>query len=198
MGITWPKIEKLQSRDYICGYCGAPLASELGWHSTFANAPYSYIYVCHRCDRPTYFEKNGEQFPGVAYGNPVYDIPDKLVESLYEEARICTAYNAFTSAVLCCRKLLMNIAVSKGAPKDQNFIDYVEYLSSKGFVPPDGKDWVDHIRKKGNEATHEIAMIKKEDAEDLLSFLEMLLKFIFEFPAKMNRKSSANTEHTAE
>jgi hypothetical protein len=40
----------------------------------------------------------------------------------------------------------------------------------------------------GNEATHEIAQISKEDAIDLLSFIEMLLKTIFEFPEKIKRK----------
>ncbi len=79
----------------------------------------------------------------------------------------------------------MNVAVKQGALEGKPFIEYVEYLSDKGYVPPNGKHWVDHIRKKGNEATHEIALMKKEDAEDLISFTEMLLKFIFEFPSKL-------------
>ena len=79
----------------------------------------------------------------------------------------------------------MNIAVSQGATPGLKFIEYVEYLSQNGYVPPKGKGWVDHIRKKGNEATHEIALMTKEDANDLISFSEMLLKFIYEFPAKI-------------
>lgn len=39
--------------------------------------------------------------------------------------------------------------------------------------------------KKGNEATHEIVLMKKEDALDLIAFSEMLLKFIYEFPARV-------------
>ena len=42
----------------------------------------------------------------------------------------------------------MNIAVAKGAPEGLSFIKYVEYLSENNYVPPDGKEWVDHIRKK--------------------------------------------------
>jgi hypothetical protein len=63
-------------------------------------------------------------------------------------------------------------------------------LALKGYVPPNGKEWVDHIREKGNEATHEIQMMTREDAEDLITFLEMLLKFMYEFPAKMKTKQS--------
>jgi len=54
----------------------------------------------------------------------------------------------------------------------------------------DGKGWVDHIRKKGNEANHEIVIMKKGDALDLITFIEMLLKFIYEFPSRIPPKPS--------
>ena len=76
----------------------------------------------------------------------------------------------------------MNIAVYQGANSGLKFIEYVNYLSVEGFIPPNGKHWVDHIRKKGNEATHEIELMESKDAQDLLIFVEMLLKFIYEFP----------------
>lgn len=79
----------------------------------------------------------------------------------------------------------MNVAVAQGAKANQPFMAYVEYLASNGYVPPKGRGWVDHIRKKGNEATHEIALMTKPDAEELISFVEMLLKFIYEFPSKI-------------
>ncbi|TON03793.1 hypothetical protein CGH64_25965, partial [Vibrio parahaemolyticus] len=62
------------------------------------------------------------------------------------------------------------------------FIHYVNYLAEQGYIPPNGRGWVDHIRKKGNEATHEIALMNKSDCEDLIAFSEMLMKFIYEFP----------------
>jgi hypothetical protein len=122
------------------------------------------------------------------FGNSVRDIPEKTVEQLYEEARKTTGSGAYTAAVLCCRKLLMHIAVSKGASPGDTFINYVQYLADKNFIPPDAKDWVNHIRKKGNEANHEITIMSKDDAEELISFCEMLLKVIFEFPAAVKRK----------
>jgi hypothetical protein len=81
--------------------------------------------------------------------------------------------------------MLMNIAVDQGAADGLKFIEYVEFLASNGFIPPNGKTWVDHIRKKGNEATHEIALMAQADAEELVSFVEMLLKFIYEFPSRV-------------
>jgi hypothetical protein len=79
----------------------------------------------------------------------------------------------------------MNIAVGLGAPAGEPFMKYVEYLANKGYVPPNGKGWVDHIRKKGNEANHEITLMNKTDAEELIVFSEMLLKFIYEFPQRV-------------
>jgi hypothetical protein len=79
----------------------------------------------------------------------------------------------------------MNIAVAQGGTAGETFVKYVEYLAAQGYVPPNGKAWVDHIRKKGNEANHEIALMSKTDAEELVLFIEMLLKFMYEFPNKI-------------
>ncbi len=141
------------------------------------------IYICSFCRRPTYFEA-GQQTPGAPFGSDVASVPDD-VQKLYEEARRCMTANAFTGAVLLCRKILMNVAVSKGAAEGEQFIKYVEHLDTKGYVPPDGKKWVDHLRQKGNEATHEIKQMWQHDADKLITFTEMLLRFVYEFPAKV-------------
>ena len=99
--------------------------------------------------------------------------------------------NAYPATVLACRKLLMHIAVSKGAPEGLTFVEYVQYLADKHYVPPGAEAWVDHIREKGNEANHDIVILSKADAEDLVIFCEMLLRVIFQFPAKVKAKTRA-------
>jgi hypothetical protein len=180
----WNNVANLHSRSFVCGHCGQPVASERGYYHDNGNFA---VYICHFCQRTTFFNFR-EQVPGAIFGDDVNDISDPKILNLYNEARKCMTCNAFTGAVLCCRKLLMNIAVAKGAEEGLKFIEYVEYLASKNYVPPDGQEWVDHIRKKGNEATHEIAIMVREDAEDLITFIEMLLKFIYEFPERIKKK----------
>ena len=90
----------------------------------------------------------------------------------------------------------MHIAVSKGAKPGDSFISYVEYLADHNYVPPDAKEWVDHIRKKGNEANHEISIMAKDDAGDLIRFSEMLLKVIYEFPASIKKRLKESTPTT--
>ena len=83
---------------------------------------------------------------------------------------------------MVCRKLLMHIAVEEGANEDKSFKYYVDWLEENHYVPPNGKDVVEYIREKGNEANHEIVPMEKEDAEALIGFLELFMKFIYEVP----------------
>ncbi len=192
MQLNWQHIQTQSSRSYTCGYCGNPLASEKGYFAQRSDTghPSVWIYICHHCLKPTYFDIDGIQTPGARLGGDVTGINEQNVADLYDEARDSYSVNAFTSTVLCCRKLLMHIAVSKGAQPNLKFIEYVEYLSQNNYIPPDAKDWVDHIRSKSNEANHEIVIMKEEDAKDLISFIEMLLKIIYEFPANIKKKTA--------
>lgn len=179
---NWHNIQSLLGPSYLCGYCNVLVGTNAAYHIAETPNKY-YIRICPKCNRPTFIEE-GRQTPGVSFGNPAGHLP-KEVEPLYDEARICTAVGAHTAAVLAARKILMHLAVEKEAKPGLSFIDYVEYLAEKGFVPPNGKGWVDYIRKKGNEANHQILLMNEEDSKKLITFLEMLLKFIYEFPAEI-------------
>ena len=84
---------------------------------------------------------------------------------------------------MACRKILMNIAVHKGAPEGKRFVEYVNWLKDHHYIPPGGEGWVEHLKDRGNEANHEIKIFQQEDAIKLMTFAEMLLKFIYELPA---------------
>ena len=187
--ILWQNPLGIEPRGYVCSYCGHRVGPALGWWTT-NTAPPAYIYLCSYCGSPTYFDIGSTQYPGAPFGNAVASVPQD-VGALYAEARSCMTVNSFTSAVLTCRKLRMHVAVEKGAQAGKTFLEYVEYLAQKGYVPPDGTGWVDYIRTKGNEANHEIKVMSSADASDLITFLEMLLKFVYEFPAKMQPRSAA-------
>lgn len=147
MKLIWENIRTYHSKDYTCGHCSSPIASEKAFIAKRSDSPShdgAYIYICHQCSKPTFFDilDENKQIPGPSFGNDVNDIDDKSVEELYNEARRCYSTNAFTSAVLSSRKLLMHIAVSKGAALGLKFIEYVEYFSANNYIPPDAKDWV--------------------------------------------------------
>lgn len=183
---NWSKLQDLPNKSFQCGFCNTTVSSvkgyKLGHHVDGSGPQIGGLYVCPNCGGPIFFSTDGNRYPSPALGNSVQHVPPDLY-ALYEEARRSSSQNCFTGAVLLCRKMLMNIAVQQGANEGLKFIEYVNYLADQGFVPPNGKHWVDHIRKKGNEATHEIAIMAEQDARDLIAFIEMLLRFIYEFPS---------------
>lgn len=188
MADEWTQVQKIPTQAFTCGYCGKVIGADKGYlRSHAAGMPQDMICICPVCSRPTYLQGvpgPERQIPGVAYGTDVDHLPTGVKE-LYAEARNCYSVGAYTSAVLVCRKLLMHIAVEQGAAANQSFVAYVDHLAAIGYVPPNGKAWVDVIRTKANEANHEIQLKVGGDASLLLSFLEMLLKFIYEFPHKV-------------
>jgi Domain of unknown function (DUF4145) len=181
MTTKWQNPHHISTRSFTCAYCDNIVSSFLG---LCGSHPDRSIYICPHCSNAAFFDESRRQHPAPVPGTSINHLP-KDIEALYAEARRCVAAGAPTSAVLACRKLLMNIAVAQGAKEGASFIAYVEHLASDGYVPPNGRHWVDHIRKKGNEANHEIQLMLDKDARELIDFAAMLLKFVYEFPARV-------------
>ncbi len=186
---NWVHPQTINQKKFTCGHqgCGRQVASNLGWQYTFGNTHEGTLYICPNCHRPTFLDNTYNpsfQIPGVSFGEVVYHLP-KDIEELYSEIRKSTSAGSFTASVLACRKILMHIAVEKGAAVGKQFIFYVQYLVDNHYAPPGSKPWVDKIRQSGNEASHEIKIMTSDDAEELINFVEMLLKFIYEFPSKI-------------
>lgn len=168
------------SRQYVCGHCGSPLASNRGLVAAEAND----LRICHFCNRPTWFGPEG-QVPGPPMGDVVGNLPADI-EAIYREARLAAQAAAPTASVLVLRKLLMHLAVGHGAAEGESFVAYIDHLAAAGWVPPNGRPWVDRIRQQGNQATHEITLMSAADALLLLKFTGMLLKFMYEFPGDLS------------
>lgn len=194
--MNWVNADNIVSKKYKCGYCGSPLASQKGYTAqdkiNGSTRRVAWIYICHNCEKPTFFDKQKNQTPGPIIGSHVKHIPNEDVENLFDEAKACFSINAYTSAVMCCRKLLMNISVSEGAKEGATFAQYVTYLEENYYIPPNGKKWVDSIRKLGNEANHKINFKTSKEAERILNFTEMLLRFIYELPGIMEETEVVN------
>ena len=181
----WYSTYKIPNKNFVCGYCGKDINSNRGYFLS-ANGSHSYdgngfIYICHHCNKPTFISST-EQVPGAKYGKEfnreIFD--DELIYDLYEEARNCMKAKAYTSVGMCCRKMLMHIGVNCGAEVGKTFKEYVDYLDNNNFIPTNCKEWVDIIRTKGNEATHEIIILNREEATQLIKFTQMIISVIYE------------------
>lgn len=188
---SWQNYQQQNGIRFVCGYCGTDTTPSQGWNTDSVNGYKGLVLICSYCNRPTFVEVVYSSVvgttPSPTLGDEIIGLPDDI-QGLYDEARKCTSISAYTSAVLSCRKILMHVAVEKGAKEGKNFIEYVDFLAQNGYIPPDGKEWVDHIRSKANEANHEIAIMGLPEADDLISFTEMLLRLVYEFKHRLNKK----------
>ena len=182
--LFWPRMQEMPANlhtRYTCGHCGTTVGPNVGFIANLADTPaVASIHICSYCTHPTYFFLDF-QIPGPAYGYAVKYLPDD-VSKLYDEARSCMSVSSHTSVALLCRKILMHIAVEKGAKSGQRFIEYIDYLKEKHYIPRGGKNWVDEIRKRGNEANHEIVSSTKDEAKQLLDFTGMFLRMVYKMP----------------
>jgi hypothetical protein len=196
---TWQNIQKQSGVRYVCGYCGTDTTPSWGWDSDASGPHRGYILLCTNCNKPSFIDMVGATIksatPAAMLGLEVGGLPED-VQTLYDEARRSTSVGSYTSVVLTCRKILMHVAVEKGAKEGLGFIEYVEYLAANSYIPPDGRDWVDHIRSKANEANHEIVIMSLDEAQDLVSFTEMLLRLVYEFKHRLKKNEPSESEST--
>lgn len=200
----WKNLQNIRQIRYVCGYCGTDTTPAYSWLSD----PYSedrtyqgYVAICTNCNQPSFLDVDISRndfrarsvTPSSKIGKEIDGLPEDVLK-LYDEARKCSSSGAYTAAVLTCRKILMHVAVEKGAASNKSFFEYVQFLAEKNYIPVDGHDWVDFIRIKSNEANHEIQVMNFEDAEDLITFTEMLLRLVYEFKNRLTRKTTSSSK----
>ena len=166
---------------YTCGHCDTRISGAV-------IASYSYeMYgisksikwlMCPNCYNGS-VESKGILFPSPAFG-PLIDGLPKEIKEAYNESRHCIQVNAFTAAELICRKILMHVAVEKGAEEGKPFASYLSFLENEGYITPPMKAWVDLIRQHGNKATHELESPSQERAESTVMFTAELLRLVYE------------------
>src|SRR3989442_1339700 len=127
MALFWHSASSVTSENFTCGFCGNLVAASTGWFAQEGRqgGAAAYIRICPHCGSPTFFRVNGGMFPKAPPGRPVQGAPPDVTR-LYEEARRSAGANAPTAAVLVCRKILMHVAVEKGAEVGKSFLHYVE------------------------------------------------------------------------
>jgi len=162
--------------DYTCGHCGRMVS---GFIIAYRNS--DYWLMCPLCDCGTVLNKSyslGYQCPSPSYGPDLEGLPDRIDEA-YQEVRRSMSARAYNGAELLCRRILMHIAVDKGANEGESFVSYIDHIESQGFITPPMKPWVDLIRQHGNDATHTLDEPDEERARHTVGFTAELLRIVY-------------------
>ena len=112
---------------------------------------------------------------------------------VYGEARKSFAVEAYTGCELLCRKILMSVAVDRGAAEDKSFEHYVDYLKDNGHITASLKDMTDIIRRNGNQSTHKIGQPDPERAEYTIEFTAQILRSIYEVESQFSKYQDSQT-----
>lgn len=187
-GFHWENITEINndSKDFICWNCGKNVSSSKTYGATYYSVDYTkhgyigFVYICHKCNAPNIFNKNGYPIIKPPYGKNIDKLPNEIREA-YNEARKCMQVGAYTAASMILRKILMNVAVIEGAKEGNTFKNYIDYLYNEGIIHKKQKGLIDKVREIGNEANHEIKSVSEEDAQYIFKLIEHLLLNNYEF-----------------
>ncbi len=190
--VQWQNMYSVEPVVWTCWKCGSRTGNDKGFWANHEveNMPVgrAYIRVCPNCGAPTFFDARGNQTPGATYGEVLLHLP-MGVHAIYEEARNCMSVSGYHAVAMLCRKLIMHVAVDQGADEGESFKSYVDHLEAIGVVPRPLKSFADHVRGIGNEANHEIRTVTREEAEEMVRFLEMVLRTTYEYPEMLNKRT---------
>lgn len=170
---------------YKCPHCGEHTSAAVIATVFEANYPNVTWTRCAACDRGVVHNGN-EIAPATLEGEDIEGLPAD-VETAYTEARKTAGAAAYTSCELMCRKILMHVAVDKGADEGKSFVAYLDYLANSGYVTPPMRPWVDLIRMHGNESTHRLPAASRERALNTLIFTAQLLRLVYEMEFKAQK-----------
>ena len=179
--IYHPKTDKTEAwQSYVCGHCGSHGSGYVVAHEVDDNNEVVQRWLqCVTCGQGCVMDGGGAQHPAPRFGPQLSGLP-KETGAAYDEARDCMSVNALTAAELLCRKILMHVAVDKGAEEGKTFASYIDHLAGQGYITPPMQKWVGLIREHGNQATHALEAPQRRRAEATLMFTAELLRIVYE------------------
>ena len=117
-------------------------------------------------------------------------IPE-MVGNDYVEAIKCFDIGANKASVVMCRRAIQSSVIEKDANKGR-LVDQIDELYDSQIITKDIKDWAHEIRVTGNIGAHPdedgLQNVTKEDAEELIKFMEEYLNYVYIMPAKVAKK----------
>lgn len=161
-----------------CGHCQRDISGYVVAEYPQISPPVTWI-MCPICSHGSVKDRDGLTYPGPKFGDNLKGLPADI-DDAYNEARNCISVGAYSACTLICRKILMHIAVDKGDSEGKNFVEYIDYLKTSGYVTSAMDDWVDKIREGGNDSTHKIPPASEDKAKNILLFIIQMLRNVYE------------------
>lgn len=201
MAAYYPKL-KIDVSEYgtkalTCPWCGYHTDSIkiAEFHEEYVSCSYKSLFKicqCTNCFRPIIHDWiKDSTIPYRCEFDDIPNMPDNDISKLYKEVRDAHSIGAYTCSVTTCRTLLSHIAVEEGAEEGLNFVKYVRYIEETCLPPCMKKEWLDDIRKSGNECIHELKIADEKLSSDMIKLISIVLRSIYDIP-ESNSKIEKN------
>lgn len=162
----------------------------------YGDKAYAILY-CEGCDeffvaqKELYSSKDRREWIAV-YPIQHKVVPDEIpepIKSEVKEANLCFAIEAFKACILMCQTALEHVWHEQG-------VSGLKELKDNGIISPQLYKRANEIRLWGNMAKHEMMAdpVIKEDAEQLVSYLEILLNEVYVEPKRLDSLAEKRKE----
>jgi len=114
--------------------------------------------------------------------------PD-TVKRMWRQAHDSLNNENYDAAAVMARSALQAVMRSQKA-KGKDLYGEIEDLAAKGIIPTIIKDWAHEVRQLAKPAAHpdeDEDETSSEDAEDIVKFLDYLLEYTYDVPARIKK-----------
>ena len=141
------------------------------------------------------------RYPGEMPSNLPSDIPTPLDRYLSQAMEGIQSGHYDASGAMC-RKVI-DVSTQKLLGEDSSkygtIQKRIDALAVKNMLTPDLKDWAHQVRLGGNDAAHDEDPYTQDEAEELLSFVELYLTYVYSMPGRLAaRRKKAEAAKQAE
>jgi hypothetical protein len=74
----------------------------------------------------------------------------------------------------------------------------IDELASRHALTPDLQEWAHVVRLEGNDASHDEDPYTQEEADELLSFVDLYLTYVYTMPGKLKARRERAEKEKAE
>jgi hypothetical protein len=119
------------------------------------------------------------------------DVPPQI-SSAFAEAATALAANCPRASTVMARRTLEAVTVDKGQTSG-TLDERLAALASQGVLLPTLAEWSKEVRLVGNAGAHfdPIQSVSVDDARELATFVQELLRYLYELPAELRRRREA-------
>jgi Domain of unknown function (DUF4145) len=189
--------------DAQCGYCGKPsnLALRVETLSSYQARQWeSGLFVCPACGGVSMLAWDASTREVLAHwpratAQLLEGLPVGLREE-HQETWDCFHAGLFRASTLMARTVLQH-AVRELQAKHDTFKAELDDLVTKAVILPNLREAADQVRLLGNDIAHppeEVLIVERDEAEELLWYMDSFLTATFVLPARLQRRAAARSQ----